>query len=75
MEKRETLLNDIKQIREQNKICFIKMLQELTNLVKEKGGKVELSEERYVQVITEEEYGGLLSYNVICLGISGQDIR
>ena len=70
MEKRETLLDEIKKIRETNKEFFIKMLEELTNLVKEKGGSVELSDERYVQVIIEDTYNTFIPYNVICLYIT-----
>jgi hypothetical protein len=69
-QKRETLLDEIKRIRETNKISFIKILEELTSLVKEKGGRVNLSEERYVQVIIEELYGKFLPYNVICLYVT-----
>lgn len=70
MEKRETLLDEIKKIRETNKEFFIKMLEELTSLVKEKGGRVDLSQERYVQVIIEESCMNFLPYNVICLYIT-----
>lgn len=70
MEKRETLLDEIKKIRETNKEFFIKMLQELTSLVKEKGGRVNLSQERYVQVIIEDTYNTFIPYNVICLYIT-----
>ena len=70
MEKRETLLNEIKKIRETNLDFLFKMRQELTNLVKEKGGSVELSEERYVQVIIEDTYNTFIPYNVICLYIT-----
>ncbi len=70
MKKREILLNDIRQIRETNKISFIKMLEELTNLVKEKGGRVDLSQERYVQVLIEDSYMTFIPYNVICLYIT-----
>jgi hypothetical protein len=69
-QKRETLLDEIKRIRETNKISFIKILEELTNLVKQKGGRVNLSQERYVQVIIEELYGKFLPYNVICLYVT-----
>jgi hypothetical protein len=69
-QKRETLLDEIKRIRETNKISFIKILEELTSLVKEKGGRVNLSEERYVQVIIEELYRKFLPYNVICLYVT-----
>ena len=72
-QKRETLIYDIKQIRETNKISFIKMLQELKNLVKEKGGRVDLSEERYVQVIIEDLYDTIRPYNVISLCIDDDD--
>lgn len=68
-QKRETLLDEIKRIRETNKISFIKMLEELKNLVKEKGGRVNLSEERYVQVVIGDDYNTFIPYNVICLYI------
>lgn len=70
MEKRETLLNEIKKIRKTNIDFLIEMRQELTNLVKEKGGSVNLSQERYVQVIIEDTYNTFIPYNVICLYIT-----
>jgi hypothetical protein len=69
-QKRETLLDEIKRIRETNKISFIKILEELTNLVKQKGGRVNLSQERYVQVIIEDTYNTFIPYNVICLYVT-----
>jgi len=69
-QKRETLLDEIKRIRKTNNISFNKMLEELTSLVKEKGGKVNLSQERYVQVIIEEIYNTFKPYNIICLYVT-----
>ena len=70
MEKRETLLKEIKQIRNTNGEFLFKMRQELTSLVKQKGGRVDLSEERYVQIIIEDTYNTFIPYNVICLYIT-----